>query len=363
MTAQTLDPFGYWPAHRSRIRPLGGGERSDDPSYVFHTAYVDVTPGPSMAEISFSGLAAETGMIAVRVSQHLPDGKAAITERAKLTALLPSLAKLPRALKLPFDALPGARYAVTGYVYGDCDAQARDLQVSILERQSALDDPARSRSIFGRLRARRAGTMVSSTAPQLAWPVSQGYTADQAREPYFQRLAAHLGDGGSPHDRWESAYVLRVLEQYGRLERGARGLAISAKPDPVATIVREAGCEIAAVLGVPGAPISDLCAGQLTRQSGTGFDFIYTRSDMFGPEGATRALKMVADMLARLRPGGLALLLTRTGPQLDRHGLNRVALELAAQGHFVAQLRHGDADEGSVPFGIVVRTSTENLIA
>ena len=362
MVAQTLDPFGYWPNQRSRIRPLGGEERSDDPSYVFHTTYVEVSPGPSLAEISFVELAAETGMIAIRVSQHLPGDKAPVTERAKLTALLPSLAKSPRPLRLLFDAVPGAHYAVTGYVYGDCDAKARSLHVAISDRQAVLEDPERSRSLFGRLRARRASAMVSSTAPQLAWPVSQGYTAEQLQEPALQRLAARLSKE-DPIDLWESVYILRVLEQYGRLEPNARGLAISAEIDSVAAIAREEGCDVIAIVGAPGTAVGEICEVNLSAENSAGFDFIYVRSGVFGVRNQVGALKMMADMLERLRPGGLALLLTRTGPQLDAHALNRIALELAAQGHFVAQLRHTEAQQSPMPFGIVVRTSTENVIA
>lgn len=364
MTAQTLDPFGYWPAQRSRIRSLGGDEKGEDPSYVFHTIYVSVPAGPSVAEISFHELVAETGMIAIRVFQHLPEGNPAVTEQGKLTALLPALAKAPRSINLPFEALPGALYAVTGYVYGECEATAHGLAVSISSRQAERDDPARARSLFGRLKARRASAMVSSNAPQLAWPVSQGFTPDQTAEADFHRLNAQLGQNGSLTDRWESAYILRVLEHYGRLEPGARGLALSAVPEPVAALAIAAGCNVVSLFTPAGSAVDAICSAHFTiPHEGVGFDFIYARSNMFEPGNSARALKMIDDMLARLRPGGLALLLARTGPNLDRHGLSRIVLEVAAQGHFAAQLRHGDASDAAVPFGIIVRASTEHVVA
>jgi hypothetical protein len=363
MTAHTLDPFGYWPAQRSRIRSLGGGEKSTDPSYVFHTSYVPVLAGPSVAAISFHDLVAESGMIAIRVFQHLPEGKPAITEQAKLTALLPSLAKAPRSVKLPFEALPGALYAVTGYVYGDCEAAAGGIEISIASRQAERDDPARTRSLFGRLKARRANGMIGSNSPQLAWPVSQGFTLDQTREADFHRLSALVGQDGSLVDQWESAYILRVLEQYGRLEPGARGLALSTKPEPVAAAATRAGCDIRSVLLPVGATIDAICSEHFTPPEGIGFDLIYARSSVFGAGDSTRALKMVDDVLARLRPGGLAILLLNTGAHLDRHGLGRIALEIAAQGHFCAQLRHGEQQEGPAPFGMVILASTEDVVA
>ena len=78
------------------------------------------------------------------------------------------------------------------------------------------------------------------------------------------------------------------------------------------------------------------------------------------PHDASGGAEGIEDLLARLRPGGLAIVMANTGPQLDRHGLNRVALEIAAQGHFTAQLRHGETPG---PFGLVVRAATENIIA
>ena len=363
MTAQTLDPFGYWPAQRSRIRSLGGREKSDDPNYVFHTSYVSVPAGPAIAEISFDDLVADTGMIAVRIFQHLAEGKPAVTERGKVTALLPSLARAPRTIKLPFDAVMGATYAITGYVFGDCDAHARSITVSVAARQGDQDDPSRARSRFGRLKARRASAMISSDSPQLAWPVSQGFTPDQTREPDFHRLTAVLPDGGSVIERWDSVYVLRVLEQYGRLEAGARGLALSAGSDSVAAVARDAGCTIEAVTVGPETTIASACAAHFKApEEGVGFDFIYARSTVFGLGGSAQALATIEDMLARLRPGGLALLIVNTGPHLDRHGLNRIALGVAALGHIAAQLRHDEAGGGSIPFGLVVRSSTESVI-
>lgn len=360
MTAQTLDPFGYWPAQPSRIRPLGGKEKSDDPSYVFHTSYVAAAPGPSVAEIDIAGLTADVGMLAVRIFQHLPDGKPPVTERGKLTVLLPSLAKSPRRIRLPFEALPDALYAVTGYVYGECSATADRIAITIASRAGEDEDPARKRSLFGRLKARRASAMISSTEPQLAWPVSQGFTADQTDEPDFKRLDSQLAPHGSAVDRWESVYIVRVLEEYGRLEPEARGLAVSAQPDPVAAFATAAGCAVRSIALPAGESLDIACAAQAPGGEGIGFDFAYTRSDAFGAGGAARALKLIEDLLARLRPGGLAIIMAHTGPALDRHGLNRIALEIAAQGHFTAQLRHGVTP---CPFGLVVRTATENIIA
>lgn len=361
MTMQSLDPFGYWPALRSRVRGLGGKEKGDDRNYVFHTSYVPLPPGPAVAEVAFDTLAAETGMISVRVFQHLASGVPAVTEHGKITALLPSIAKTGRAIKLPFEVLPGAQYAVTGYVFGECAARARSLAVTIGPRAGEAADPARARSVFGRLRARRAASLTAPDAASLARPVSQGFSEDQTYEPDFARLTAGLPAGIPPAARWETAYIVRVLEQYGRLEPGARGLALSMADDPAAARVAAAGCDLTAIVLGPGETIADACARALPGDLARGFDFIWTRSDVFGAGGSPRALGLIEELIERLRPGGLGIHLVTTGGEMDGNALNRIGIGVAALGHVVGQLRPATA-AAPVPFGFVVRRSTDDII-
>lgn len=363
MTGQTLDPFGYWPAKRSRIRPLGGPDKSDDADYVFHTSYVALTPGPSMAEVSFDELTAETGMIAIRIFQHLASGNPAVTEQGKMTALLPSIAKTQRSIKVHFEALPGATYAVTGYVFAECDARARVLNVAVKPRPTEADDPLRARSMFGRLKARFAAGLSAPDEPTLRWPVSQGYTVAQTHEADFTRLTSDLPPGLSAAERWETAYIVRVLEQYGRLEPGARGLALAAASDPAAAYAARSGCDLRSVVLGPGDTIPDACARHLPNlEEARGFDFVWSRSGVFGEVGSTRTIGLVEELLDRLRPGGLGIHMVSTGGAIDRHALNRIALGVAALGHIVAQLRYPADETGAVPFGIVFRKTTEEII-
>lgn len=358
-----LDPFGYWPAQRSRVRPLGGGEKPDDPNYVFHTSYVALPPGPAAAEISFDALTAETGMISVRIFQHLASGNPAVTEQGKTTALLPSLAKSGRPIKVPFQALPEATYAVTGYVFGECEARAKALTIAVGPRATDADDPMRARSLFGRLKARHVAGLSGSEAPSLSWPVSQGFTIAQTREADYARLTDDLPGAVPAMLRWETAYIIRVLEQYGRIAPGARGLALSMASDPSATFVARAGCDVRSVVLLSDEPVADGCARVLTNSDeARGFDFLWTRSDVFGAGGSARALGMIEELLDRLRPGGLAIMLVITGGEMDRHALGRIVLGVAALGHIGAQLRHSPENTGPAPFGIVVRKSTDEIM-
>ncbi len=364
MTMQSLDPFGYWPALRSRIRGLGGKEKGDDSNYVFHTSYVPMTPGPSVAEVSFDGLKAETGMISVRVFQHLATNVPAVTEHGKTTALLPSIGETERVIKVPFEARGDAQYAVTGYVFGECEARAKALNISIGPRATEAEDPLRARSMFGRLRARRVASLAADSPPSLAWPVSQGFSEDQTYEPAYAQLTADLPGDTPPPVRWETAYIIRVLEQYGRLEPGARGLAFAMSSDPAARHVQAAGCDLTSIVLTPGETIAEACARTFaTEDAGRGFDFIWTRSDVFGAGGSTRALGLIEELLERMRPGGLGIHLVTTGGDMDRNALNRIGVGIAAGGHVVAQLRPIDtAAYGAIPFGFVLRKSTDDIV-
>ena len=363
MTGQTLDPFGYWPAKRSRIRPLGGSDKTDDADYVFHTSYVALSPGPSVAEVSFDELTAGTGMIAVRIFQHLASGNPAVTEQGKITALLPSIARTQRSIRVPFEALPGATYAVTGYVFAECDARAKGLDVTLRPRPTEADDPLRARSMFGRLKARFAAGLSAPDAATLQWPVSQGFTVAQTREPDFHRLTSEMSGALSAPERWELAYIVRVLEQYGRLEPGARGLALAAASDPAAAHAARSGCELRSVILAPGETLADACARHLPEpDEARGFDFAWTRSGVFGPADSARTIGLIEELLDRLRPGGLGIHMVSMGDGIDRHALNRIALGIAALGHIVAQLRYPAADSGPVPFGVVFRKTTEEIM-
>jgi hypothetical protein len=363
MSGISLDPFGYWPAQRSRIRGLGGAEKSVDPNYVFHSPYVPLDAGPSLATISFDAMRAETGMIAVRIFQHLEGGTPAVTEQGRITALLPSLAKTGRPIKIPFTALPGAQYAVTGYVFGDCSAQARSIGVEITPRTADSDDPSRVRSIFGRLSARRAASLASSEAPTMAWPVSQGLTQSQMHEADFVRLSSTLTEANPTLvELWEPAYIIRVLEVFGRMEQGARGLSFASGADHAALFAQRAGCDVTTVAAAMAGNEVD-GVGISAGLAENAFDFAWMRSDVLTDAAYARVLGAIEGLLDRLRPGGLAIQMIRLSDTLDRHAINRIALGTAALGHIVAQVRHVPDAVAGTPFGFVIRKSTDDLIA
>lgn len=370
MIIQPLDPFGYWPTFRSRVVGLGGDQEPNDLSYIFHTPYTAVDAGPAVATIAFDGLTAASGLIEVSIFQRHAEHTPQVTEQGKVGALLSTLARNGRSIRLPFEAISGADYAVIGLAFGECTARARSLAIAIGTR-SRSDDLSRTRSQFGRLKARHATALASIERPSLRGPVSQGFSLAQIEEADFARWATRLASSDPAAVRWEAAYILRTLEAYGRLEPGARGLGLARDADPVTAIVDAAGCSTITVALRSGeeavAALDRTFAG---RSDGTGFDFLWTRGGVMDGLPSVRAETTVEDLLERLRPGGLAVCIFAAGDDtradvLDPNALNRLALSLVANGHIVAQLRHDHRanDQAKrdpvVPFGIVVRRAID----
>lgn len=370
MTLKTLDPFGYWPTFRSRIVGLGGADDPSDLSYIFHSPYVPLDAGPAVATIVFDGLVAAAGLIEVSVFQRHVEHTPQVSEAGKVGALLSTIARTNRPIRVPFEAIPGAEYAVIGLSFGECRARARAVAVEIGAR-SRNDDLTRQRSQFGRLKARHATALASTERSSLRAPVSQGFSLAQTREGDFARWANQpIGDRPLVA-RWEVVYILRTLEAYGRLQPAARGLGFAREADAVGAMAEKMGCSTVGVTLAPGEEIAAAIARTLSdRADAAGFDFLWTRGGVMDGLGPVRAESVIADLLERLRPGGLAIYIFAAGDDarddvFDANALNRLALGLVADGHIVAQLRHDHVDDDAssrdtiVPFGIVVRRTTD----
>lgn len=377
-----LDPFGYWPDLRSNVEGLGGTVDPPDRNYVFHSSYTSLGAGSHIAEIEFAGLEATSGNLEVNVFRLQPTANPPVTQVATTMALLPAISAAPRAVRVAFDADGDAQFAVVGYVHGDSEGRADALSMRLIPRHDPGSDPAGGRSLFGRWRARQTSRIASRDRPTLAYPVSQGFTREQAREvdraPWSNRIDPTAPD----EERWEAAYILRALETYGRLESGARGLGVSSNVDRLGEIASEQGCVVLEAVPGEGEALTAALDRSLLAAGAPALDFVWLRSDVMPTPDPRRFLETARMLIGLLRPGGLAVLLleasfdagSASGP--DREAIKRIVLEIVSAGNFVAQLRH-DADppnaRGSVsrgqsvrtsrPFGLIVRRSVEPIVS
>ena len=367
---QALNPFGYWPALRSRIAGLGGPEDGPDQAYVFHSSYVPVNPGTNIARLSFEGLRARSGVLAIRIFRFRPNFGSAIDEVRATSVRLNTMANAERPAVVAFEAQADAQYAVVGYVLGDCEAAAKGLKVEIAYDPDGTSDPERRRSHFGRRTARVANELETRRPPNLAHPVSQGFTPDQLIGPVAAGLIAGIPDDLPDRERWEIAYITRVFEVYGRLVAGAVALGIGHGADLVADRVRDHGLSLTTFAMTPG-----ITPGTAITQSGGApgtetLDAIWVRSGLIGLQGIAALSGEIDELLGFVRPAGLAVLMVdlslgvrRGSDEAGRNALNRLVLTLVAEGHIVAQLRLEGAEAGPPddrsPFGFVVRKKLE----
>jgi hypothetical protein len=355
-----LDPFGFWPDVTSRLVGFGGGEHSDNPDYAFHTRYTSCGTGPIVFTVRFAGLKAQRGTLILRVHE-LPEVMGAHARQIAISQTqLTDLIRGDGTVSLAGLARAGSHYALVGFVYGDTVATADGVTIEVARRTPDADDPSRPTSF--RAEAERVGgapRVVGEREGTLVTPVSQLCTLRQVREPVFGAILDQLGglSGAPVLDRWEHAFLARVLDRYDVARSGSLGLGVGALHDPLAPWLVQHGCAL--VLTTPGeVPLDlDLPPEIEVRQLDpaavdglAGFDFAWaTRAGGVGGGDRQELLRFVEDTLRALKPGGLMTLVVPIdvaprpigdddGPLIRRPDIDRLVLLLLSRGHQVAQV-------------------------
>lgn len=381
-----LDPFAFWPDMASRLVGLGGTETGENPDYVLHTLYVSCGTGPILFTLRFAGLKAARGTLILRIHE-LPEVMGAHARQIAISQTqLTELIRTGGTVSLAATARAGHHYAVLGFIYGDTVATADDLAVEVARRTPDPNDPLRPTSF--RAAPDRVGgvpQIVGTREGTLVTPVSQLCTVRQVREPVFGAVLAQLGGlaEGSALDRWEQAYLARVLDRYDVARSGARGLGIGGLNDPLAPWLVGHGCSL--LLTTPDEPPADLDLPHgvdVARLDPSaidgleGFDFAWaTRAGGVGGADRQALLRFIEDSLRALKPGGLMTLVVPmdvaprpigddAGPLLRRPDIDRTVLLLLSRGHQVAQVcpwgdAVAEADEAESvmvsAFGLIIR--------
>lgn len=387
-----LDPFGFMVGHSSAIRPLGGDQRSLDPRYVCHTPYVEFSPGRVIFSIRFAGLRASFGELRVNINAFIPgSGRDAIFVTSSRLQLA-DRAAAERGLTLAINCVPGATYAIYGYCTEATDAFAEGLTI-VAEQFPLGEGSAEPQQLLptqlGTVAIDAPSRLVGDEAPSFRDPVSQPMTAEQLEEPEYRQWAAKLRNApGDEAAGWTLAFIAQVLDRYGMLRPGARGIGWGEAGRPLAAIFAGAGCET-----LLAAPLADLHAAEGTwtsvacsTQGGApapdgseagamisfadmaadqrGFDFLWTIGSAGEAHAAGKGADPLIEQMMVLRPGGYGVhMFDLAGPggdggeeALPRAAVERLAVMLIARGFSVAQLNFGGGTiGGAVPFGLVVR--------
>lgn len=393
-----IDPFSFMPGVASCVTGLGGAAPGHDPAYVFHTPYVHVARGPATFTVRFRNLVARRGGIVVRVNM-LPlepgaHARLVNSERIAFNRLIGQHGEI----RISFEGYRGMTYAVLGMLTGDSDATADGLEVTLDRPHDSREDyrhaVAEARStIFGVDAAKPTARLISTATATLADPVSQMCTAAQMDEPVYASWVERMRQQPHRHRKqWEFVYILQVLDRYGMLRPGSRGIGFGCGVEPLPAIMAAMGAEVVATdlpvehegsaawhaSGQHGSAIASL------RRPDICDDAVFERNVSFRPADMTAippdlvnfdytwsscayehlgsieaGLKFVEDSIACLRPGGLAVHtsefnLTSNDDTLEtgatvlfrRRDMERLALRLISRGHEVAQIK---LDSGREP--------------
>lgn len=407
-----IDPFGYMPDAASRIAGLGGEVVGADRTYLFHTPYVAVAPGPAHFSVAFAGLRAKRGTISLRVHMLRPEpGSHATLVNSEHIRVNRLVANEGRA-SLRFEGFRGMTFAFVATISEDSDAAADAIAVT-------LDRPADPNAIdedevaveahgtaYGSKAIRPAARLLAVEPPRLAQPTSQAATQAQLAEPIFRQTLRLLGGvAGDAAHQWQVAYVYQALQRYGLLQPGARGVGFAVARGVLPAALAAAGAEILATDPVGSIEGDDPAALALLERpvlcdparfadsvshraisldaiprSIVNFDFLWSvgAAERLGTVAA--GLAFVEQAMTCLRPGGLAVHTFAfdpagagrvvdggRAPPFLLPDLERLALNLVSRGHEVAQIRVDNplarASAGAVlpAFGLIARKAQVNF--
>jgi hypothetical protein len=396
-SALEIDPFAFTPAVASRIIGLGGVQAPPDGTYAFHTPYVFCAPGDAIFTLKFTSLHASIGNLTVRINA-VSARPGANARTVKMTSKsLRDIAFLDGELHVSVSAKPDTLYAIFGSIYGPSDASAEAMTIFLDRPDDGSAFDARlleaRRTIFGQDAIKGMTRLIATTPATLADPISQMCTAAQFDEPAFDHWCRVMHAENSRHRKqWEFVYILQSLSRYGMIEQGARGLGFGCGQEPLPAIFAAAGCSIVATdlpsgderagdWSASGQHTLDreilrrphLCPDARFDEAVTfqpvdmnhipntlaGFDFCWSACALEHLGSIQAGLDFIRNSLDTLHPGGLAVHttefnLTSNSDTLDhdstvlfrRKDFERLALDLVASGHEVAQFNY---DQGNAP--------------
>lgn len=387
-----VDPFGFAPAHASRIRGLGGAEAAADRSYAFHTPYV-ATGAMLLFTLRPVGLVAGAGTLTLRINALPLRAGAQATVVRTVRVRLADLARAGETT-VRVACRKDHLYALLGTIDDAADAAATDLSISVERRRyaNALAGhlAAARRAIFG-WTAVPSLDRVSAARPTLAEPTSQMCTAAQFEEPVYAEWLDRLKVPMHRHRKqWEFIYILQALRHHGALRPDARGVGFGVGTEPLPAMMAALGCHVTATdldgdderaadwrstrqhgshvdsLRRPDICPDDILFSRVSFRPADmtdipadlrGFDFTWSSCayEHLGSIGA--GLRFVEDSLACLRPGGVAVHTTEfnlasNDRTLDEGGtvlfrrrdFEQLARDLTTRGHAVAPLNFDAGD-------------------
>ncbi|MFD1952429.1 hypothetical protein ACFSGX_16760 [Sphingomonas arantia] len=380
-----LDPFGYLGDAVSAVRGLNRDEEPADPFYIFHTFYVDFTPGLVEADLTFVGLRSRKDRMMVSV-HSFEIRTEALGLVLKDDFSLRTLAASGGKASIAFEVQEGYRYAILARTGTPSDAVGKSLTVTCRNYPGRAGKPvvASDRNEYRAKGMRDVATLVTNRPVKLAKPMSQACTSAQLKEPTFREWQSVLGFS-DPADRfqWEPVFVLNVLKAFGVIDAGGTGLGFGRDYDVMARALNGLGCttasaEALAAAAKPAQPSEDGAETKDGYESPVAlpppsvmrsYDFLWSLGLCDVLSNPVDLIYLVEDSIEYLKPGGMAVhILTaqigrdQLGQELapgtfDRNRLAQLSLAVVGGKHEIAQLNmYSDPDDdGPHSFGIIIR--------
>lgn len=319
-----IDPFGAVPLHASRVRGLGGTDAAED-GYLFRTLPIAIPPGQAAFVVRFDEVGGGDTSIFLDLTSTPFDRVDVPVRDRTMIATIEQVRRASGVIEFAFEAHPGLLYALAGYLQGDGDLTATGITIRLLVGDNA--------SPVDGIEPVEIPRLTSLDLPSFADPVSQPFTRRQMRNTVCRDWIERLCFAEEDEDHaWALAYVAQVMTRYGALNGGRQGLCV----------------------GNQGRALNALCFGGAADGEGD-----HGWSLQLGADGVA-VDQAVGDLLGRLRGNALAVIVFDLGVTVDRASIERLALDLIADGHDVGQLKFRTGDPapppgGTIPFGLIVR--------
>lgn len=369
-----IEAFSYWPDHASAISGFGGGRRSPDPRYCFHTLYYDARPGPTRYVLRLRGVRATMGELSLRVHAFRPpdDGQISLVSGGRL--LLSDDISQDISVEVPFVALRGVLYAFYGYFSEDSDVQAEHVQVELVEfdgEEEPYIEPPRSAMVFdeGPSETRPANALIHVGAVYLDLPISQDCTIAQVQA--MRSGAGALGFSLKKPEQsseamalWRETVSMAALPAYQVVMSGLDGAIVGDVSDNMRGQLEESDFIIRNVSHMPPAhgyrEFADFVLWPHAGQVGASLTDRWTRI-----EGALERLKIGGLAVIGLVYHAQADLVGSTAAAqhdgLSRNEIGQWVLRLIGRGYAVAPLAYAPLqdlfldDKGEASCVLVVR--------
>lgn len=376
-----LDPFAFRAGEASGIVGLGGTSLSSVDGYAFQTAFLPGYADRSKFLLVLNDVVVDGGVLVLSVLSRSADlAEHERTEKSVRVDLEDSVRDGTLCWTVDFPTKPGDRYSLLGMIEGPSVISAAGILIRhIPTLNEQLDDPgsgpARASAVS---RSQAAPLLVSTDIATFANPASQFCTERQFREDGYRDWSERLGLSGAV-DRavWERLFLMQVLDRYGLIRAGVRGVGFGQDIDLVAEHLSRAEGRVIDASMLAEEPDDE----DAFRLDPSNIDFTWSLGvcDHFPTVEAKFAF--VLNSLALLRPSGIAVHLMSVDlvpPLLDdmdtdrsmpsQRDLEKFAFKLIAVGHDFAQLkferpdgrmapaliaRHGPRMVGS--FGLILR--------